>query len=381
MSACLFPFCAEPIPPGMMDQFDDWEVEVKPVVYTGASVNSDTVCLKPEEPVLQPVQNNSAEVPQPHSNLPVGNSSVEKPKNALEQKLVKKHTNSAKVEKSSRNSKTSSCNTKQKNQVETVSRMAGQSNTEVPDEEALKRNLPRIPCLSSFKNQQNSPWDFSEFVEDYEYFIKEGLERDVEILRSFSGPGDQRELPRNGGIEWKEVECNRDTVANDVLSDDSDASYISRASSHGSENNSCFEAFSDRQAKNAVPTACQGLTGFCPTPGKLKELSQVPKQNQVKKKALKQNAKEKKKHSHQYPNPAPRKTGDDCSCGSWDDGVTGFPHEAWSYEDYWKSYYQAWQNYYAAVSHFHYRRSYRHLMWMNAYVNSVYFQELLESGD
>ena len=267
----------------MMDQFDDWEVEVKPVVYTGASVNSDTVCLKPEEPVLQPVQNNSAEVPQPHSNLPVGNSSVEKPKNALEQKLVKKHTNSAKVEKSSRNSKTSSCNTKQKNQVETVSRMAGQSNTEVPDEEALKRNLPRIPCLSSFKNQQNSPWNFSEFVEDYEYFIKEGLERDVEILRSFSGPGDQRELPRNGGIEWKEVECNRDTVANDVLSDDSDASYISRASSHGSENNSCFEAFSDRQAKNAVPTACQGLTGFCPTPGKLKELSQVPKQNQVKK--------------------------------------------------------------------------------------------------
>ncbi|POI31766.1 hypothetical protein CIB84_004484, partial [Bambusicola thoracicus] len=372
----------EPIPPGMMDQFEDWEVEVKPVVYTGASVNSDTVCLKPEEPVLQPVQNNSAEVPQPHSNLPVGNSSsVEKPKNALEQKLVKKYTSSAKVEKSSRNSKTSSCNTKQKNQVETVSRMAGQSNTEVPDEEALKRNLPRIPCLSSFKNQQNSPWNFSEFVEDYEYFIKEGLERDVEILRSFSGPGDQRELPRNGGIEWKEVECNRDVVANDVLSDDSDASYISRASSHSSENNSRFEAFSDRQAKSAVPTACQGLTDFCPTPEKLKELSQVPKQNQVKKKALKQNAKGKKKHSHQYPNPAPRKAADDCSCGSWDNGVAGFPHEAWSYEDYWKSYYQAWQNYYAAVSQFHYRKSYRHLMWMNAYVNSVYFQELLESGD
>uniref|UniRef100_A0A8C3LTR9 RNA helicase n=1 Tax=Chrysolophus pictus TaxID=9089 RepID=A0A8C3LTR9_CHRPC len=371
----------EPIPPGMMDQFEDGEVEVKPVVYTGASVNSDTVRLKPEEPVLQPVQNNSAEVPQPHSNLPVGNSSVEKPKNVLEQKQVKKYTNSAKVEKSSRNSKTSNCNTKQKSQVETVSRVAGQSNTEVPDEEALKRNLPRIPCLSSYKNQQNSPWNFSEFVEDYEYFIKEGLERDVEILRSYSGPGDKCELPRNGGIEWKEVEHNRDTVANDVLSDDSDASYSSRASSHTSGNNSCFEAFSDRQAKNAVPAARQGLTGFCPTPGKLKELSQAPKQNQVKKKALKQNAKEKKKHSHQYPNPAPRKTGDDYSCGSWDDGVPGFPHEAWSYEDYWKSYYQAWQNYYAAVSHFHYRKSYRHLMWMNAYVNSVYFQELLESGD
>ncbi|XP_072212018.1 probable ATP-dependent RNA helicase DDX20 [Excalfactoria chinensis] len=371
----------EPIPPGMMDQFEDWDVEVKPVVYTGASVNSDTACLKPEEPVLQPVQSNSIDVPQPPSNLPVGNSSEEKPKDALEEKQVKTYTNSAKVEKSSRNSKTSSCNTKQKNQVEAVSRTAGQSNTEVPDEEAFKRNLPRIPCLSSFKNQQSSPWNFADLVEDYEYFIKEGLERDVEIVRSYSGPGDQRELPRNGGIEWKEVEHNRDTVANDLLSDDSDSSYSSRASSHSSENNSCFEASSDRQAKNAVPTSCQDLTGFCPTPGKLKEPSQVPEQNQVKKKAPKQNAKEKKQQSCQYPEPAPRKTGDDCSCGSWDDGVPGFPHETWSYEDYWKSYYQAWQNYYAAVSHFHYRRSYRHLMWMNAYINSVYFQELLEGGD
>ncbi|XP_021232811.1 probable ATP-dependent RNA helicase DDX20 [Numida meleagris] len=371
----------EPIPPGMMDQFEGWEVEVKPVVYTGASVNSDTVCLKPKEPVLQPVQNNSAEVPQPDSNLPVGNSSVEKPKKSLEQKLVKKHTNSAAVGRSSRNSKTSSCNTKQRSQVETVSRMAGQSNAEVLDEEALRRNLPRIPCLSSFKNQQNSPWNFSEFVEDYEYFIREGLERDVEILRSYSGPGEQCEFPRNGGIELKEMEQNADTVAHDDVSD-SDSSYSSRASSHSSENNSCFEAFSDRQVKNVVPTTCQGLTGFCPTPGKLKELSQVPKQNQVRKKVLKQNAKEKKKHSHQYPDPAPRKTEDDCSCGSWDDGVPGFPHEAWSYEDYWKSYYQAWQNYYAAVSHFYYRKSYRHLNWMNAYrVNSVYLQELLKSGD
>ncbi|NXJ11501.1 DDX20 helicase, partial [Odontophorus gujanensis] len=374
----------EPIPPGMMDQFEDGEVEVKPVVYTGASVNSDTACLKREEPVLQPVQNNSAEVPQPHSNPPVGNS-AEKPKKAMERKLVKKYTNSANVEKNSRNSKTSSCNTKQKDPVETVSRMAGQSNTEIPDEETLKRNLPIIPCLSSFKNQQNSPWDFSEFVEDYEYFIKEGLERDVEIVRSYSGPGEQHELPRNGGIEWKEMEHNTDTVANDVVSDDSDASsYSSRASSHSSGNNSCFEAFSDTHEKNAVPTAYQSLTEFCPTPGELKELSQVPKQNQVKKKVLKQNAKEKKKHSHQYSDPAPRKTGGDCSCGSWDDddGVPGFPHGAWSYEDYWRSYYQAWQSYYAAVSHFHYRKSYGRLNWMNAYrVNSVYLQELLKSGD
>uniref|UniRef100_A0A8B9BUL7 Probable ATP-dependent RNA helicase DDX20 n=1 Tax=Anser brachyrhynchus TaxID=132585 RepID=A0A8B9BUL7_9AVES len=370
----------EPIPPGMMDQFEDCEVEVKPVVYTGASVNSDTVPLKSEEPVLQSVQNSSAEVRQPHSDLP-GEDSVERPKKALKQKLVKKCTNSANVEKGSRNPKTSSCNTEQKNRVETVSRIGVQSNNMgAPDEEALKKNLPRIPCLSSFKNQQNNPWNFSDFVEDYEYFIKEGLEREVEILRSYSGPGEQRELPRNGDVEWKEMEHNTETVANVALSGDSDGSYSSRASSN-SENNSCFEAFSDTQ-KNAVPTTHQGLTGFCPTPEKSKEPSQVPKQNKAKKKIPKQNSKQKRNHYHQCPNPSTRKTEDDCSCGSWDDAVPGFLQEAWSYKNYWKSYYQAWQNYYAAVSHMHYRKSYRQFNWMNAYhVNSVYLQELLNSGD
>ncbi|KAM9185069.1 putative ATP-dependent RNA helicase DDX20 [Mergus octosetaceus] len=370
----------EPIPPGMMDQFEDWEVEVKPVLCTGASVNSDTVSLKSEEPVLQSVQNSFAEVRQPHSDLP-GENSVERPKKALKQKLVKKCSNSANLEKGSRNHKTSSCNTEQKKRVETVSRTGVQSNNvEAPDEEALKKNLPRIPCLSSFKKQQNNPWNFSEFVEDYEYFIKEGLERDVEILRSYSGPGEQCELPRNGDVEWKEMEHNTETVANG-MSGDSDGSYSSRASSNSSENNSCFEAFSDTQ-KNAVPTTHQGLTGFCPTPEKSKELSQVPKQNKAKKKILKQNSKQKKNHYHQCPNPSTRKTEDECSGGSWDDAVPEFLQEAWSYKNYWRSYYQAWQNYYAAVSYRQYRKSYRQFNWMNAYhANSVYIQELLKSDD
>ncbi|XP_009983477.1 PREDICTED: LOW QUALITY PROTEIN: probable ATP-dependent RNA helicase DDX20, partial [Tauraco erythrolophus] len=367
----------EPVPPGMMDQFEDGQVEVKPVIHTGASVNSDTVCLRPEEPVLQPVQNSFAEVPQPLPGLPVDNSSVERPKKALKPKQIKKCTNSAKPEGGSGKPQISSCHTEQRNRVKTVSRTDGQCNTQSPDEEALRKNLPRIPCLSSFKNQQKNPWSFSEFVEDYEYFIKEGLEREVEILRSYSGPGEQGELPRNGGVEWKEVGHDAEIVANGVVSGDSDGLYSSRASSSSRENNSCFEALSDTQEKNAVPTICQGHAGLCSTPEKPQELSQVPKQNRVKKKVLKQNPKQKKSHSHGFPSPSAGKTEDDCSCSSWDDGV---PHEAWSYRNYWKSYYQAWQNYYAAVSH--YRRSYRHFSWMGAYhVNSVYLQELLKSGD
>ncbi|NXC15284.1 DDX20 helicase, partial [Corythaeola cristata] len=367
----------EPIPPGMMDQFEDGQVEVKPVIHTGASVNSDTVCLRPEEPVLQPVQNSFVEVPQPLSSLPVDNSSVERPKKALKQKQIKKCTNSANTEKSSRNPQISSCHTEQRNRVKTVSRTDGRCKTQSPDEEALRKNLPKIPCLSSFKKQQKNPWSFSEFVEDYEYFIKEGLEREVEILRSYTGPGEQHELPRNGGVEWEEVGHDTEIVANGVMSGDSDGLYSSRASSSSRENNLCFEAFSDTQEKNAVPTIHRGHAGFCSIPEKPQELSQVPRQNQVKKKVLKQNTKQKKSHSHRFTSPSTGKTEDDCSCSSWDDGV---PHEAWSYRNYWKSYYQAWQNYYAAVSH--YRRSYRHFNWMSAYhANSVYLQELLKSGD
>ncbi|XP_067166608.1 probable ATP-dependent RNA helicase DDX20 [Apteryx mantelli] len=368
----------EPIPPGMMDQFEDWEVEVKAAARTDASVNSDTVFLRPEEPVEQPARNNFAEIRRPRSNLPSDNS-VDRQKKAPKQKLMKRCTNSANTEKGS--PKTFSCNTKQKNQVETASKMDKQNITKAPDDEALKKNLPRIPCLSTFKNQQNNnPWNFSEFVEDYEYFIKEGLERDVEILRSYSGLGEQCELPRNGAVEGKDVEDTIEAVVNGVVSVDSDSSYSSRASSNSRENNSCFEAFSDTQEKNAVPTIGQGLTGFSPTPEKPQELSQVPKPNQMKKKVPKQNAKQKRGHYHQFSSPPMRETEEDPPSSPWGDSVPGFPYEAWSYKNYWKSYYQAWQNYYAAVSHMHYRKSYRHFNWMNAYhVNSVYLQELLRS--
>ncbi|NXP54819.1 DDX20 helicase, partial [Heliornis fulica] len=367
----------EPIPPGMMDQFEDGEVEIKPVTWTGASVNCDTVCLSREEPVLQPGQNSFAEVPQPLSNLPSDNSSVERPKKSLKQKQSKTCTNSANTEKGSRNPQISSCHTEQRNQVKTISRRDEPYTTQPSHKETLKKNLPRIPCLSSFKNHQNNPWSFSEFVEDYEYFIKEGLEREVEILRSYSDPGEQCELPKNGDVEWKEVEYNTEMVVNGGVSGDSDGSHSSRASSNSRESNLHFEALSDMQEKNAVPTRHQSHEDFSPAPEKPQDLLQNPKQNQAKKKVLKQNAKQKKSHYHEFPSPSTRKTGDNCSCSSWVDGV---PEEAWRYKNYWKSYYQAWQNYYAAVSH--YRKSYRHFSWMNAYhVNSVYLQELLKSGD
>ncbi|KAM8988178.1 putative ATP-dependent RNA helicase DDX20 [Ara ararauna] len=367
----------EPISPGMMDQFEDGEVEVKPVIHTDASVNSDTACLKPEEPVRQPVQNSFSEGRQAFSKPPGDNSSVERKKKAPKQKQIK-CTNPANTDKGgSRKPQTSSGGTEQRNQVKTIIRTDGQYNAQAADEEALKKNLPKIPCLSSFKKSPNHPWSFSEFVEDYEYFIKEGLDREVEILRSYSGPGEQCELPKNGDVEWKEVGPYPEMVANGSVSGDSDGSYSSTASSSSRENNSGFEDFSHTREKgvNAVPLAHQGRAGFCPTPEGPQKLSQVPKQDQVKKKVLKQNAKQKQSRDHHFPSPGTRTIEDDSSCSSWDDGV---PVEDWDYKSYWKSYYQAWQNYYAAVSQ--YTESYRQFRWMSAYhANEVYFQELLKS--
>ncbi|NWV50427.1 DDX20 helicase, partial [Daphoenositta chrysoptera] len=366
----------EPIPPGMMVQFEDGEVEVKPAIPPAPVVSCDAVCPEPEEPVLQPVQNGFPDIPQPPSNLPRDNSSVERPKKTLKHKQIKKCTNPANVEKNSRTPQTSSCRAERRNQVKPISRMEGQHNTQAPDEEALKKSLPKIPCLSSFKNQLTNPWSFSDFVEDYEYFIKEGSEREVEIVRSYSGPGERRELPRNGDVEWEEMEHHAEMAANGDVSADTDGSDSSRDSLSSGADNSCLEALSDTQDQNAVPTAWQGPAGFCPTPEKPREQSHIPRQNGVKKKVPKQNAKHKKSHNHQFSSPSSRRTEEEQTCSSWDDA----PPEGWSYEDYWKCYCDAWQSYYAAVSH--YSRSYWQFSWMNAYqVNAVYLQELLKGGD
>ncbi|NWU31938.1 DDX20 helicase, partial [Dyaphorophyia castanea] len=366
----------EPIPPGMMEQFEEGEVEVKPAIPTAPVVNCDTACPKPEEPVLQPVQNGFSDIPQPPSKLPRDNSSVERPKKTLKQKQIKKCTNPANVEKNGRTPQTSSCRTERRNQVQPISRTDGQHSTQAEDEEALKQNLPKIPCLSSFKNQLTSPWSFSDFVEDYEYFIKQGSEREVEMLRIYSGPGEQRELPRNGDVEWEEMEHYPEPAANGDVSADTDGSDSSRDSRESRASSSCCGAPADTRGRAAVPPARRGPAGSCPTPEQPRGRSHLPRQNEVKKKVLKQKAKHKKSHNHQFSSPSTRRTEEEQSCSSWD----GAPGEGWSYEDHWKCYCDAWQSYYAAVSH--YSRSYWHFSWVNAYqVNSVYLQELLKGGD
>ncbi|NXD43194.1 DDX20 helicase, partial [Copsychus sechellarum] len=363
----------EPIPPGMMEQFEDGEVEVKPAIPMGPEVNCDTECPKAEQPVLQPVQNGFSDIAQPPSNPPRDNSSVERPKKTPKQKQVKKCTNAANVEKNSRAPQSPSCHTEQRNRVKPISRMDGQHSTQAPDEEALKKNLPKIPCLSSFKNQLTNAWSFSDFVEDYDYFIKEGSEREVEILRSYSGPGEQGELPRNGDVEWEEMEQQPEPAAAGDVPADSDGSGSSRASLRSRASSS--EGLSDTQAPRAEPTARQGQrpAGSCPTPERPREPSHTPGQNEVRKKVLKQNAKHKKRHSHQFSSPARSRTEEEQSCSSWGDAAC----QGWSPEHCWRCYCHAWQSYCTALAR--YSRSYWH--FSQCHVSSVYLQELLKDGD
>ncbi|XP_068015669.1 probable ATP-dependent RNA helicase DDX20 [Melanerpes formicivorus] len=352
----------EPIPPGLMDQLEDGEVEVKPVTQAGASVTSAPVGLRPEEPALQ---KSVSEAPQPLPDLPGDKWKAEKP---LKHKQMKKCTNAAKREERSRKPQASSCHMEQRSRVRPVTRADGPQNAQAADEETLKKNLPRIPCLSSFKTQPSSPWSFSGLVEDYEYFLREGLEREVEVVRSYSGPGEQSQLPSN------EVECNTEVVVNGAVSGDSDSLDSSRASSSSRENNSCSEASSETEERSAVPAAQRGQAGPHPAPEKPQEPAPAPKQNQVKKKAGSQDAKAKKSHSHHPPRPAAtRQREESCSCSSC---CYSGPPEPWNSKSPWEHYYQGWLSYYA------YYRSYRELSWRYAcHFNKVYFQELLESGD
>ncbi|XP_064255295.1 probable ATP-dependent RNA helicase DDX20 isoform X2 [Passer domesticus] len=356
----------EPIPPGMMEHFEEGQVEVKPAIPTAPVVNSGTVSPQPEQPVLQPVQNGFPDIPQPPSNLPRDNSSVERPKKTPKQKQIKKCTNPSNVQKN-RTPQTSSSLKEQRNQVKPISRMDGH-NTQAPEEEASKKNLPKIPCLSSFKTQLTSPWSFSDFVEDYEYFIKEGSEREVEILRSYSGPGEQRELPRNGDVEWEEMEHHPEAAAGGA---DSDGSESSRGSFHSRASHSCSEAFSDTQEPSPVPPA-----GFCATPEAPREPPHSPRQKEARKKVPKQNAKHKKSHKQQFCSPARSRAEEEGSCSSWG----GAAHEGCSSGHCWRCYCEAWQSYYSAVAEF--SRSYWHLSCSTAHhMHSVYLQELLRDED
>ncbi|XP_019402377.1 PREDICTED: probable ATP-dependent RNA helicase DDX20 [Crocodylus porosus] len=379
----------EPIPPGLMDQFADWDVEVTAVAHIEA-LNAGTLPHeRPEEAVQQLPTGSCVETPPHPPAVSSESSSMAKPKKAPKQKLRKGCSNGADSEKSSKSPKTLKCSIEQSCQKITAPKMTRQNTDQPVDKETIKNMLPKIPCLSSFKHQRpGSPWSFAEFLEDYEYFIKEGLEKEVEIVTTYTGPGEPYQHPENGALECREMEETSHVVVDSARFEESDSdssSYASRASSCSVENKSCFEASSDAQEKENVIASDQVLPSSSlhlahpSRPEELNQIPQAPKQNPARRKVKKQHPRKKSPHN-QVPHLSQGEAYADSSDGPWDGRRHGSQYEPQSYEEYWKSYYHAWQNYYAAAAHSYYRKCYRHFTWMSAYhTSSVYLQELLKN--
>ncbi|XP_062999138.1 probable ATP-dependent RNA helicase DDX20 [Elgaria multicarinata webbii] len=366
----------EPVPPGLMEQFEGWDVEVTAVPYPNASLHASLLpTKKPEGTMQHTIVSTSAQIfPADVSENPSTTKQKIKQKQLLKSRM--EHTKT----KITRKPQSSHSIPQQKCQMEPDFKTE-QLNKEV-EREALKNTLPKIPCLSSFKNPQSTnTWSMAEFVEDYECFIKEGLERDVEIIRSYTGPGEYRKHPERDALDWRGVKSRTHVASTaEVLTAESDSdssSYSSESSTYSGEDESYIKTSSDTQQRdNCLLSTNQTVQRHS------QQFRDVPEQfpdPSLLQKNMKRNGKQSKQsrqsQSSRTIKPSKRET------APQDKGAP-FPHSvSLNSEECWRAYYQAWRAYYAEASHSCYQTYLRPLNMLTAYhANAVYFEELLR-GD
>lgn len=265
------------------------------------------------------------------------------------------------------------------------------NNSQHQGKEEAPVSLPKIPCLSSFKIHLPCTLTLAELVEDYEHYVKEGLEKPVEIIRHYTGPGDQTVHPQNGFVRDRITEERAQVLASSSQSGDSESdsdSYSSRTSSQSKGNKSYVEASSDTQLKDSESTPVDGHTPLEPplngsdTPNiEYRESPDI----QVKarhKEGVNQRAKQSRR-------ALPRRSSYRWQTEPQEDGWydhhrethLSFPGTYQDYEEYWRAYYRAWQEYYTAASQSYYWNAQRHPSWMVAYhMNTIYLQEMMRGN-
>ncbi|KAL0603946.1 putative ATP-dependent RNA helicase DDX20 [Plecturocebus cupreus] len=385
----------EPIPSGLMEECLDWDVEVKAAMHTCGIASVPNQPLKKQiQKIERPLQTQKA-----HGNHMASsrNASVSalsvKSKNNTKQKLpVKSHAESGIIEKAVL-PKELGCSIQSeeqmKNSVQTP--IESSTNSQHQVKEALPVSLPQIPCLSSFKIHQPYTLTFAELVEDYEHYIKEGLEKPVEIIRHYTGPGDQTVNPQNGFVRNKVTEQRLPVLASSSQSGDSESdsnSYSSRTSSQSKGNKSYLEGSSDNQLKDSESTPVDDHISLdqpsngsdTPNPGEYQESPEI----QIKSKE-KEGASQRAKQSRRNLPRRSYRLQTEAQEGGWYDchreTHLSFSDTYQDYEDYWKAYYRAWQEYYAAASQSYYWNAQRHPSWIAAYhMNTIYLQEMMHSN-
>lgn len=357
-----------------MDQFEGWDVEVTAVPYPNASLHSSLLPAKKPEGTGQ---NKAASTSVQSCPVVACEKPAVKSKQDLGQKKsLKSRTGHAKAKTAPRNPQPSHSPPQQKCQMESDLQMAGQHHKLEQEQEALRSMLPKIPCLSSFKNQQSaSTWNIAELIEDYKYFIKEGLEREVEVVRSYSGGGEQHQHPESDALDCTRTRSRSPATVDASTGElDSDSGSCSSGASTCSEEDQLYlQASSDTQQRDHSELPREEtfqtrprMSSSSPKQEKFQEAPLFPKKTKT---DMKQD-----KPRHQ---PCPFKP---CK-GETIEDATVDNHEDQSYEDYWKAYYWAWQDYYVASSHSYYQMYRKWLNQYNAYhANEVYFQELLKGG-
>ncbi|KAI5243629.1 probable ATP-dependent RNA helicase DDX20 [Manis pentadactyla] len=380
----------DPIPPSLMEECLDWDVEVK------AAMHSYGLASVPTQPQIQKIertfQNQKA-----HGNhmASSGNTSVSAlsviSKHNTKQKLpVKSHSECGVTEKIP--PKELSCaiqlEEQMKNPVQTSVENSTNGHHQV--KEALPVSLPKIPCLSSFKIHLPCTLTFAELVEDYEHYIKEGLEKPVEIIRHYIGAGEQTVNPQNGFVRNRITEESVQILASSQSGDsesDSD-SYISRTSSQNKGNKSYLEGSSDSQPKDSESALMDGhISPEQPLNGNDTPNLEYQESTEIQIKARhEEGASQRAKQSRRN---LPRRASYQLQSEPQEDGWydchrethPSFSDTYQNYEEYWRAYYRAWQENYAAASQSYYWNAQRHPSWMAAYhMNTIYLQEMMRGN-
>ncbi|KAL7985367.1 hypothetical protein Chor_003937 [Crotalus horridus] len=357
----------ETLPPELLEHFEGGHVEVTAVPYPNASPHTCLLPVKRPEGIRQhPTITASAEV------IVCDNSPVAKPKQGFKQKKLLENRTEEHPKTTMNRNKHENIPPK-KHQVEPDCESAVHNNEQV-DKESLKNMLPKIPCLSSFKNQDSvCVWSMVEFIEDYEYFIKEGLERDVEIIRTYVNPRNQDKqldsLDLVGMESSKYAAATTGTLAGEY---DSDSRSCSSESSICSQDN---QTSSMQQRDNSILS----IDEIHP-----QQFSPALKQKQFQDtflipKKMKGNVKQSKqiKRDHYHSNhPFKTEFIEEASQSK----NAPFPHnENLSPEEYWRRYYRAWRKHYIEASRLYYQRYQRPLNMLTAYhANAIYLEELLK---
>ncbi|XP_017653899.1 probable ATP-dependent RNA helicase DDX20 isoform X2 [Nannospalax galili] len=383
----------DPIPPGLMEECLDCDVEVKAAMHTYSLPSLPTQSSKKQIKKLE----RAFQTQKAHDNQMTSRNTVSalsaKSKNNIKQKLPMKSHSECGITEQAVSPKELGCTIQSEDQVKNSVQTPVEDSTvnQHQAKEVLPASLPKIPCLSSFKIHQPCTLTFAELVEDYEHYIKEGLEKPVEIIRHYTGPGDQTVNPQNGFVRNKVSEDRAQILASSSQSGDSenDSDSCSSRTSSQSKGNKCFlEGSSDTQFKDSECMPVDGhislerpLNGNdIPTPREYEESPKI----QVKARP-KEGSNQRSKQSRRNPRRSSYRVQTEPQEEGWynchKETNPSFSDTYQDYEEYWRAYYQAWQEYYAAASQSYYWNVQRHPSWMTAYhMNTVYLQEMMRGN-